>query len=73
MASINAIGVLQFYLLEKSQPTGLIVTSSVYMRENYNKTIIGFTPLLNITNYSTRGVDISLGLRPRKKFSPQVE
>ena len=28
-ASINAVGVLQFYLLEKSQPTGLFVTSSV--------------------------------------------
>ena len=28
-ASFNAVGVLQFYLLEKSQPTGLFVTSSV--------------------------------------------
>ena len=28
-ASINAVGVLQFYLLEKSQPTDLFVTSSV--------------------------------------------
>ena len=28
-ASINAVGVLQFYLLKKSQPTGLFVTSSV--------------------------------------------
>ena len=29
-ASINAVGVLQFYLLEKGQPTGLFVASSVY-------------------------------------------
>ena len=28
-ASINAVGVLPFYLFEKSQPTGLFVTSSV--------------------------------------------
>ena len=39
----------------------------------YNKTIIGFPPLLNITNYSTLGVDISLGLQPREIFSLRVD
>ena len=39
----------------------------------YKLYFIKFPPLLNITNYSTLGVDISLGLRPREIFSPRVE
>ena len=67
MASVNAVGVLQFYLLEIVSLQDFLSLPVCNLRE-YN----GFPPLLNITNYSTLGVDISLGLLPREIFPPWV-